>query len=130
MTRDRQRQLPLASAYQMRKALTHGYFKVDFEIVWNAIERDLPSLGRHIRAPWATEQACLGKESASLGPEARKLRVFRPRPNDSQSQSSIPRCAGTPALKACLTRRISVTVSAMAMISCGQLRPVSTTCTS
>ncbi|MBC7214884.1 MULTISPECIES: DUF86 domain-containing protein [Extensimonas] len=50
MTRDRQRQLPLASAYQMRKALTHGYFKVDFEIVWNAIERDLPSLGRHIRA--------------------------------------------------------------------------------
>lgn len=43
-------QLPLASAYQMRNALSHGYFKVDFEIVWNTIRHDLPSLRRHIRA--------------------------------------------------------------------------------
>ena len=35
-------QLPLAFAYQMRNAIAHGYFKVDFEIVWKTIQRDLP----------------------------------------------------------------------------------------
>jgi len=37
-------ELPLSSAYQMRNALAHGYFKVDFEIVWKTIHRDLPGL--------------------------------------------------------------------------------------
>lgn len=37
-------ELPLSSAYEMRNALAHGYFKVDFEIVWKTIERDLPEL--------------------------------------------------------------------------------------
>lgn len=32
--------LPLMTAYQMRNALAHGYFKVDYEIVWKAISRD------------------------------------------------------------------------------------------
>lgn len=27
-------ELPLSSAYQMRNAMAHGYFKVDFEVVW------------------------------------------------------------------------------------------------
>ncbi len=45
-------------------------------------------------------------------------------------QSSMPRCAGTPALNACLTSCISVTVSASSMISGGQRRPVRHTCTS
>ena len=45
------------------------------------------------------------------------------------AQSSIPRCAGIPALNACLTICISVTVSASSMISGGQRRPVSTTWT-
>lgn len=36
--------LPLASAYQMRNAVAHGYFKVDLEIVWNTIHSDLPEL--------------------------------------------------------------------------------------
>ena len=44
-------------------------------------------------------------------------------------QSSIPRCAGTPALKWCLTNAISVTVSASSISSSGAPRPVSTTCT-
>ena len=35
-------ELPLAFAYQMRNAVAHGYFKVDFEIVWKTIQRDLP----------------------------------------------------------------------------------------
>jgi uncharacterized protein with HEPN domain len=34
--------LPLAFACQMRNAVAHGYFKVDFEIVWRTIQRDLP----------------------------------------------------------------------------------------
>jgi uncharacterized protein with HEPN domain len=37
-------ELPLTFAYQMRNALSHGYFKVDLEIVWKTIHRDLPDL--------------------------------------------------------------------------------------
>jgi uncharacterized protein with HEPN domain len=36
--------IPFAVAYEMRNALAHGYFKVDLEIVWRTIERDLPEL--------------------------------------------------------------------------------------
>ena len=42
-------ELPLTSAYQMRNAVAHGYFKVDFEIIWNTIHRELPSLHAQIR---------------------------------------------------------------------------------
>ncbi len=38
----RHSELPLSSAYQMRNAVAHGYFKVDFEIIWRTIHRDLP----------------------------------------------------------------------------------------
>jgi uncharacterized protein with HEPN domain len=37
-------ELPLAFAYQMRNAVAHGYFKVDFDIVWQTIHSDLPRL--------------------------------------------------------------------------------------
>ncbi|WP_337841621.1 DUF86 domain-containing protein [Rheinheimera sp.] len=37
-------ELPLSSAYQMRNAVAHGYFKVDYELVWKTIEADLPVL--------------------------------------------------------------------------------------
>lgn len=37
-------ELPLAFAYEMRNALVHGYFKVDLDIVWKTIEKDLPPL--------------------------------------------------------------------------------------
>lgn len=36
--------LPLAFAYQMRNAVAHGYFKIDFEVVWKTIQHDLPGL--------------------------------------------------------------------------------------
>ncbi|WP_233236838.1 DUF86 domain-containing protein [Bordetella sp. LUAb4] len=36
--------IPFASAYQMRNAVAHGYFAVDYELVWNTIQRDLPAL--------------------------------------------------------------------------------------
>ncbi|MDR1349329.1 MAG: DUF86 domain-containing protein [Zoogloeaceae bacterium] len=42
-------ELPLASAYQMRNVVAHGYFKVDMEIVWKTIHLDLPELYRQIR---------------------------------------------------------------------------------
>ncbi|CAN7362813.1 DUF86 domain-containing protein [Pseudoduganella sp. LjRoot289] len=37
-------ELPLAFVYQMRNAVAHGYFKVDYEIVWKTIQADLPVL--------------------------------------------------------------------------------------
>lgn len=37
-------ELPLAFAYQMRNAVAHGYFKVDYEIVWKTIRAELPVL--------------------------------------------------------------------------------------
>ena len=43
-------ELPLSSAYQMRNALAHGYFKVDFEIVWKTICNELPKLYTLVQA--------------------------------------------------------------------------------
>lgn len=42
-------ELPLAFAYQMRNAVAHGYFKVDFEIVWKTIHNDLPGLNQQVQ---------------------------------------------------------------------------------
>lgn len=36
--------VPFSFAYEMRNALAHGYFKVDLEVVWKTIERDIPKL--------------------------------------------------------------------------------------
>jgi len=46
--------IPLTSAYQMRNALAHGYFKVDFEIIWKTISNDLPALHAQITEVSAT----------------------------------------------------------------------------
>ena len=43
-------ELPLTSAYQMRNAVAHGYFQVDFEILWKTIQRDLPDLHTKVEA--------------------------------------------------------------------------------
>lgn len=37
-------QLPLAKIYGLRNLLTHAYWIVDVEILWNVIERDVPEL--------------------------------------------------------------------------------------
>jgi uncharacterized protein with HEPN domain len=34
----------------MRNVLVHDYFEVDFETVWQAVERDLPALEKTMRA--------------------------------------------------------------------------------
>jgi uncharacterized protein with HEPN domain len=36
--------------YTMRNRLTHGYEKVDLEIVWKTIHNDLPVLYKQIKA--------------------------------------------------------------------------------
>ncbi len=46
-------ELPLAFAYQMRNAVAHGYFAVDFEIVWTSVQKDLPALRQNIEAAMA-----------------------------------------------------------------------------
>ncbi len=43
-------ELPIRSAYDMRNALSHGYFGVDLEVVWQTIHSDLPVLKRNILA--------------------------------------------------------------------------------
>lgn len=37
-------EFPLKAAYGMRNALAHGYFKVDLDVVWKTLEKDLPVL--------------------------------------------------------------------------------------
>lgn len=34
----------------MRNAVAHGYFKVDSEVVWRTIYRDLPGYYRRVKA--------------------------------------------------------------------------------
>ncbi len=42
-------EVPFAFAYQMRNAVAHGYFKVDWEIVWKTIQNDLTRLYAQVR---------------------------------------------------------------------------------
>ena len=42
-------ELPFGFAYEMRNALSHGYFKIDLEVVWKTIHTDLPQLHTQIR---------------------------------------------------------------------------------
>ena len=41
-------EVPWDFAYEMRNALSHGYFTVDHVIVWQTIQQDLPTLKRQI----------------------------------------------------------------------------------
>lgn len=43
-------EVPLNFAYEMRNALAHGYFKIDFEVVWRTIQADLPELRAQVAA--------------------------------------------------------------------------------
>lgn len=39
-----------SDAVKMRNRLAHGYFSVDLDIVWNAVQGELPELERHVRS--------------------------------------------------------------------------------
>jgi uncharacterized protein with HEPN domain len=36
--------IPLLFAYEMRNVVSHGYHKVDFELVWNTVQMELSGL--------------------------------------------------------------------------------------
>lgn len=40
--------IPWSFAYEMRNALSHGYFTVDNAIVWRTVQQDLPGLRTQI----------------------------------------------------------------------------------
>lgn len=40
--------IPWEEIYLMRNRVSHGYFSVDLEVVWNTIIRDLPELSQEI----------------------------------------------------------------------------------
>jgi uncharacterized protein with HEPN domain len=42
--------VPWGFAYEMRNALSHGYFTVDHAIVWQTVQQDLPKLQSQILA--------------------------------------------------------------------------------
>jgi uncharacterized protein with HEPN domain len=41
--------IPWSEMYWMRNRVSHGYFSVDFEIIWRTIERELPGLYKDIK---------------------------------------------------------------------------------
>ncbi len=43
-------EVPWHFAYEMRNALSHGYFTVDVGIVWQTLQQDLPDLQDQIAA--------------------------------------------------------------------------------
>ena len=42
--RARHTEVPWMSAYEMRNALAHGYFRIDLKTVWRTIGNDLPTM--------------------------------------------------------------------------------------
>jgi uncharacterized protein with HEPN domain len=44
--------VPWAVMYTMRNRVAHGYFKVDYELVWKTIRDDLPELRAQVAALW------------------------------------------------------------------------------
>ncbi len=45
---DKHPEFPLKAAYGTRNALAHGYFKIDLDVVWKTVERDLPLLSAQV----------------------------------------------------------------------------------
>lgn len=46
---DRHKGVPVSGPIQMRNALSHGYFKVDYALLWATIEVHLPPLQAAVR---------------------------------------------------------------------------------
>jgi uncharacterized protein with HEPN domain len=49
--------VPWSFAYEMRNALAHGYFAVDYTVVWQTIQSDLPQLKTQIQSITSTPPA-------------------------------------------------------------------------
>lgn len=48
--------IPWADVYLMRNRVSHGYFAVDLEVIWKAVERDIPELEQQVRMALHQEQ--------------------------------------------------------------------------
>jgi len=48
--RDRAPEIPWSKIVGMRHILVHGYFDIDTDAAWDAIERDIPDLKREVEA--------------------------------------------------------------------------------
>ena len=42
--------IPFAKIYGMRNQVEHGYYTIDFGIVWNVVEREIPKLRAELAA--------------------------------------------------------------------------------
>jgi uncharacterized protein with HEPN domain len=42
--------IPFTAIYAMRNQLSHGYFAVDLDVVWNVVIRDIPDLRSQLQA--------------------------------------------------------------------------------
>lgn len=42
--------VPWSSIIGMRAILVHGYFEIDTDVVWDAVENDIPQLKPHVEA--------------------------------------------------------------------------------
>ncbi|MEQ8961201.1 MAG: DUF86 domain-containing protein [Coleofasciculus sp. C2-GNP5-27] len=49
-TRNQHPEVPWSKIIGMRNILTHNYFEIDLDVVWSAVENDLPDLKRQIEA--------------------------------------------------------------------------------
>ena|SRR3990172_9502874 len=54
-TRKKYKNIPWARMAKMRDRLTHGYFVVDYEIVWHVIKKELPELKPNIEEVYKNE---------------------------------------------------------------------------
>ncbi len=43
-------EVPWILMYTMRNRVAHGYFKIDFELVWKTVHEDLPDLHQQVSA--------------------------------------------------------------------------------
>ncbi len=53
-------EVPWEDMYWMRNRISHGYFSIDFEIVWKTIEQDLPVLEKQLQAIYAQKMIFRG----------------------------------------------------------------------
>ena len=71
-------ELPLASAYQMRNAVAHGYFKVDFEIVVTRGTHPYEEIitianDKHCDVIWIASHGRRGLDKLLLGSETQRV---------------------------------------------------------